>query len=132
MAAIRETREEIGIITTKFTKLETVASIPSICFRDHEKWGSDVIVISEYSFGLDITDEKVNLSHEHTQYRWEKYIEAKTLLKYDSNKTALYELNKRPRKGYADLASSGEKALPLAKVLGRSRFLSKFTGVCTI
>lgn len=98
IAAIRETQEEIGIITKKFIKLDTVASIPSIYFRDHEKWGSDVIVIPEHSFGVDIADEKVNLSDEHTQYRWKKYIEAKTLLKYDSNKTALYELNKRLEK----------------------------------
>ena len=35
------------------------------------------------------------LSSEHKEYRWVKYDEAMRLLKYDSNKTALWELNER-------------------------------------
>lgn len=35
------------------------------------------------------------LSSEHKEYRWVEYDEAMRLLKYDSNKTALWELNER-------------------------------------
>jgi dATP pyrophosphohydrolase len=38
-------------------------------------------------------------SREHTSYRWLSYDEAARLLRWDSNKTALWELNERLRRG---------------------------------
>ena len=35
----------------------------------------------------------IELSHEHTECVWLSYEEAQTRLKWDSNRTALYELN---------------------------------------
>lgn len=40
-------------------------------------------------------DTFLQLSHEHTEYKWLTYAEAQTVLRYDSNKTALWELNRR-------------------------------------
>ena len=37
----------------------------------------------------------LQLSHEHTEYNWLNYAEAHTRLQYDSNKTALWEVNQR-------------------------------------
>jgi len=39
------------------------------------------------------------LSHEHTEYKWVDYETAREMLKYDSNRTALWELNKRIKQG---------------------------------
>lgn len=33
--------------------------------------------------------------YEHTEYKWLTYAEAQAVLQYDSNKTALWELNRR-------------------------------------
>ena len=49
-------------------------------------------MIPEYSFGFACLDELV-LSHEHTECIWLPYPEAREKLQWDSNKTALYELN---------------------------------------
>ena len=56
-------------------------------------WGEDVYYSEEYAFAANITDEKIQLSNEHTEYKWVDYKEAKSLLRYDSNKSALWELD---------------------------------------
>ena len=48
----------------------------------------------EFSFGVAYHGEIV-LSDEHTGYRWLLYQDACEILKYDSNRTALWELNER-------------------------------------
>ena len=44
---------------------------------------------------VDVKDKKLVLSSEHTEIKWLKYEDAVAILKFDSNKTALYELNER-------------------------------------
>ena len=44
---------------------------------------------------VDVKDKKLVLSSEHTEIKWLKYENAVAILKFDSNKTALYELNER-------------------------------------
>ena len=84
-SAKREAFEEAGISKTcNFFKLDTCCSIPSKCF-----------VIPEYAFAARVADTFLQLSHEHTEYKWLTYSEAQTVLRYDSNKTALWELNRR-------------------------------------
>ena len=51
-------------------------------------------MIPEYAFGFSCSDA-VLLSHEHLECVWLSYDEAKAKLKWDSNRTALYELNCR-------------------------------------
>ena len=48
----------------------------------------------------EIKDEygDIHLSSEHKEYKWVEYDEALKKLKYDSNKTALWELNERLKK----------------------------------
>jgi len=43
------------------------------------------------------TGTGIRLSHEHAQMKWASYDEAHALLRYDSNKTALWELAQRLR-----------------------------------
>ena len=51
--------------------------------------------IKENTFAVKIKDCDIKLSNEHKEYKWVEYDEAMEKLKYDSNKTALWELNER-------------------------------------
>lgn len=95
-AARRETVEESGIpATSEFTPLDTIDSVPVTEFRDSALWGEDVYVIPQYCFGVHAQDVEIVLSREHTEVGWFSYAEALTLIQYDGNKTALWELNQR-------------------------------------
>lgn len=97
-AARREAYEETGIPPdSAFLQLDTVEPIPVTAFKDSHVWGEDVYVIPQYCFGVRVEDERLCLSHEHTAYRWPGYEEAQGLLKYDGDKTALWELDRRLR-----------------------------------
>lgn len=98
VAAKRETHEEAGIDpSNEYVKLDSCATVPvaNVCgFR----WGDDVLVIPEYCFGVKVEDEQLQLSYEHTEYRWLSYDSAMEILHWDSNKCALWELNFRVRR----------------------------------
>lgn len=95
-AARREAYEEANIPpTAEFMQLDTVESVPVIEFKDSYLWGDAVFVIPQYCFGVTSPDIPITISHEHTEYRWLSYEEARDLIKYDGNKTALWELDKR-------------------------------------
>lgn len=95
--AKREAFEEAGIPKTcDYFKLDTCCSIPSNCFKNAESiWGKECFVIPEYTFAVSIANTSLQLSQEHTEYIWLPYLEAQKILQYDSNKTALWELNQR-------------------------------------
>lgn len=95
-AAKREIFEEAGIHTEILIKLTSTAYLPadiiSEKFRSH--WKPDIYVLPEYSFAFECKDG-IFLSDEHTSIEWLEYKDALNSLRYDSNKTALYELNCR-------------------------------------
>lgn len=93
----REVLEETGIVVSNIIELSNVSSIPVIDVVGDYIFGSDVYVIPEYSFGV-YCDSEIKLSLEHREYKWVSYDEAIRYLKYDSNKTALWELNERLKK----------------------------------
>jgi len=95
-AARRETWEESRIpVESNFVVLDTISSVPVTCFPDSYLWGENIFVIPEYSFGVDASGRQLVLSGEHSEYKWVDFEEAEKLLKYDSNKVALWELNQR-------------------------------------
>lgn len=94
VAARRESLEEAGISGGKFTRLDSVSSIPVETISGFI-WGDDVLVIPEYSFGVELQDGKIIIEREHTEYKWMTFKEAHDKLEWDSNKTALWELNHR-------------------------------------
>jgi len=97
-AAGRETYEEAGIsVQSDFLQLDTVEPVPVTEFRDSYLWGESVYVIPQYCFGVLVKDNPICLSPEHTEYAWFTYEAAYHLVKYDGNKTALWELDKRLR-----------------------------------
>jgi dATP pyrophosphohydrolase len=72
-----------------------MARVPKNCFAAAAAWGPDVYVIPEYCFALDVGSCALTLSSEHTDLRWVSYGEASSLLRWDSNRNALWELNER-------------------------------------
>ena len=93
-AAKREIFEESGISARRIVELRSTCSVCVDCFpkRHLYGWPEDTYVIPEYSFAFECTDE-IKLSNEHTQCVWLDYESAREKLTWDSNKTALYELN---------------------------------------
>ena len=91
---LRELEEETGIrIDGELIELQAIASIPVSAFNDkfiHFK--NDTYVIPEYSFAVNIEQSLIQLSNEHSSFRFVKAKDAYKLLRYDSNKTALFEL----------------------------------------
>ena len=95
VAAKREAFEEAGINkSSKYLKLDSCSTLPveNVCGF---KWGPKVLVIPEYCFGVEVEKGHVRLSQEHSSFKWVHYHSAKKLLKWDSNRNALWELNHR-------------------------------------
>lgn len=97
-AARREAFEEAGIPpSADFLPLDTVEPVPVTEFKDSYLWGEDVYVIPQYCYGVAAQDISIRISAEHTECQWLAYEQARQLLKFDGNKTALWELDKRLR-----------------------------------
>ena len=93
-AAKRETIEEIGVEPKDIKQLTCIAYVPAevIAESKRQHWDKNTYVIPEYSFAFEC-DSELTLSNEHTEYKWLTYDEARKLLKWDSNKVAMYEIN---------------------------------------
>jgi len=95
-AATRETVEELSLDhPVPIYPLQSHASIPARFFADRENWPTGTYVITEHSFAADLTGVPIALSTEHTAVQWLDYEAAKDTLTWDSNRTALGELNER-------------------------------------
>ena len=57
------------------------------------------MVIPEYTFAARMNTTILELSQEHTEYEWVDYKTALKRLRYDSNKTALWELDSKIKLG---------------------------------
>ena len=93
--AKREAFEEAEIASeNKMFQLSSIASIPVEAISGFI-WGDDTLVIPEYSFGVEVSSKNIHLHNEHIRHEWVTYEEAMDKLKWDSNRTALWELNHR-------------------------------------
>lgn len=92
-AVKRETIEEIGVEPINIKQLTCIAYVPAevIAESRRQHWNKNVYVIPEYSFAFQCDLEPV-LSNEHNEYKWVTYDEGRKLLKWDSNKVAMYEI----------------------------------------
>lgn len=93
-AAIREIFEEAGVKADNIIKLTSMCYVQADIFKKRHlyNWPKDLYVVPEYAFGFECNDEVV-ISREHTECLWLSYEEARKKCKWDSNRTALYELN---------------------------------------
>ncbi len=98
--AKRECFEEASIgVNCKYYKLDSFATIPASIFpmKYRINWGLDCFVVKEYKFAVKLLEDSIIISKEHKEYRWVSYEEALNLLTYESNRSALAELNDRIR-----------------------------------
>lgn len=95
-AAYRELSEEISLhhIHPLMT-LDSLCTIPRSFFSESAHWPEELYVVPEHCFAIDLVNFEPVLSEEHLEYRWLNYQEALDLLKWDSNKNALWELRQR-------------------------------------
>jgi dATP pyrophosphohydrolase len=97
-AASREVAEEAGLDSRAgLWALDSVATVPVVDVTGTFLWGPDVLVIPEYAFGVRCPSANLVLSDEHTAFLWFTFAEAVGKLKWDSNRTALWELDHRLR-----------------------------------
>ena len=93
-AAMRGLTEQAGLSGTRRMRLDSTWMLPKTVFLGHELWTEHPYVIPEYAFGVqDVRQPR--LAEEHSKLRWCDYAEADNLLRFDSNKIALWELNLR-------------------------------------
>ena len=94
-AAMREVVEEAGLRgALKLIALQSHATVPVTAFPGHAaRWiASGIFVCPEHAFGLETTSGDIAISKEHTEFRWGPHDEIAPLLKWDSNRNALWEL----------------------------------------
>jgi dATP pyrophosphohydrolase len=97
-AARREAAEEAGIPSTApFYRLKMQDFVPVTSFKARDEWPADTYLVPQYFFASDATGLSLALSDEHSEIKWTSYEEASELLRYDSNKNALWELWERLR-----------------------------------
>lgn len=91
-AALREIKEETSVIAEKLTELKSVAFVPAEIVAENMRthWDKNIFVIPEYSFAFECNADPT-ISREHSEYQWLPYNDARKLLKWDSNKVAMYE-----------------------------------------
>ena len=93
-AARREGFEEAGVPTNaNYLALDSIAMLPACWFTDWPAWPAHVLVIPEHAFAVEVDD--VRTSDEHIDVRWCSVRDAMELLRFDSNRNALWELNER-------------------------------------
>ncbi|WP_218023328.1 NUDIX hydrolase [Nocardia altamirensis] len=104
-AARRESAEEAGLVGGhEVVLLDARATIPVVDVTGEFSWGPEVFVIPEYAFSIHVEESELRLSEEHTEYRWCTREEAAGLVRWDSNRTALWELDYRLRHSSAHAA----------------------------
>ncbi|HEY5008419.1 MAG TPA: NUDIX pyrophosphatase [Caulobacteraceae bacterium] len=96
-AAVRELSEETGIDAPgRWIALDSIGSVPASVFGDGHGWGPEVYVVIERAFGVEVSaSQAIALSAEHADFAWLPFDEALNRLRFDSNRTALWELNER-------------------------------------
>lgn len=103
--AQREAQEEAGIDpASNYLRLASLTTIPAANIGGLN-W-EEVIMIPEIAFGVEVTTRHFTISHEHSEYGWFSLAEASAKLKYDSNKSALWELDYRLKNDLTDITAN--------------------------
>ena len=91
-AAKRESFEEALINpNSNFIRLSSLTTIPAVSIKGL-LW-NDIVMIPEIAFAVELESKNIKIGQEHAEYQWNTYEKAKTKLKYDSNKSALWEID---------------------------------------
>ena len=93
-AAKRELVEETSLEGKDWFQLDSMCMLPKKYYLGHESWGKEIFVIPEYAF-IAKCSKNETISDEHSELKWCSVSETESLLKYDSNKIALWETCQR-------------------------------------
>lgn len=77
-----------------FVRLASFCTIPTVNICGL-KWGKKIIMIPEFAFGIKVLSRRLTAGAEHSEYLWLDCEDAIKKLEYDSNKSALWELDYR-------------------------------------
>lgn len=106
-AARRELLEEAGLgDDCPLSELDTKDTVSARMFAAWPQWPAGTYVIEQHFFAAECGDRPIRLSDEHTEFVWLPLEHAHRLLRYDSNRTALLELDARLEAG--DLPRLGQ------------------------
>ena len=95
-AARRELTKESGVPSlAPLYRLKTFDHVPVGCFAARDSWPPDIYVVPQHFFACEATGWEPAVSREHSELRWCTAVDASALLRYDSNRTALWELARR-------------------------------------
>jgi dATP pyrophosphohydrolase len=97
-AARRETTEETGLPAgSPLYQLDMVSGVEKSCFAAAANWPASLYIVRKHFFAMDVSAaaEALVLSAEHKEFGWFSYEEAYAALRYDDDKTALWELDQR-------------------------------------
>jgi dATP pyrophosphohydrolase len=88
---------EVGAVPSlaPWYRLQTSSSAPITCIAEtvRRHWPADKLIIPIVVFAVDCSGITLALSREHTTMRWVQFREAQTLLHYDADKTAVWEIS---------------------------------------
>lgn len=98
VAARREVAEETGLHgDLPMYQLDMVSGVEKSAFAASPYWPAELYIVEKHYFAMDVTraETTMRLSDEHDQVDWLPYDPAYAALRYDDDKTALWELNSR-------------------------------------
>jgi dihydroneopterin triphosphate diphosphatase len=99
-AAQREAHEEAALEKTLcWHPLTSAFYVPANCISTQQRqhWPHDIFVLPEYCFAVNAENATIKISAEHTEFIWASFEKANELLHWETNKTALFELDHRIR-----------------------------------
>lgn len=111
-AALREAWEEGGIsgdATLYPLQSQVMLPVADVCGF---LWGPELILIPEYAYGIEVVRTELLLSREHSEAVWRGIDQAMAMVKWDSNRTALWELHYRIRNGMLPSPWGGPSSVP--------------------
>ncbi|SEH02390.1 dATP pyrophosphohydrolase [Nonomuraea solani] len=101
--ARRESAEEAGLPeTAPLYELDMISGVEKECFAAAASWPEGLYIVTKHYFAIDVTsqEDEIVLSGEHRAVGWLAYEAAREILRYDDDRTALWELDQRLRRDH--------------------------------
>lgn len=100
LTAQREISEETSLTKYDLYPLSSLSTIPVTKIGRELSYGKEIIMIPEFTFGIELKENDLEIiSDEHIEFGWFGFEDAIKKLTWDSNKSALWELNFRLTEG---------------------------------